>query len=145
MRGDGMLIEWEDALEMNVARTGTVAYRTKCAESHPNHEHWRKEMIRMATDTKTYPPITAQIGNALNAAGRAIAAVATGQPVLVPDSVYGEREAVCETNTCGKYDAAQHRCIICGCRTKAKLRGAQEECALVMIGEKPLWTKYNPS
>jgi hypothetical protein len=139
MHGDGML-NWEQALERNVARTGTVSYRAKCAESHPNHEHWRKEMIRMATEpAPQYPPMAQQVQNALGAAGRAIAAVATGHPVLVPDSVYEEREAICRT--CDKYDAAQRRCSLCGCKTQVKLRAAQEECPLSV----PLWSKYNPS
>jgi hypothetical protein len=145
MYGDGMLT-WEESLELNVARTGTTSYRTKCAESHPNHEHWRKEMIRMATaPAPQYPPLTQQAGNAIAAAVRAGIAMATGNPAFVPDSVYRERKTICEANPCGKYDAAQRRCTICGCKTQLKLTGAQEECALAMIGEKPLWSKYNPS
>jgi hypothetical protein len=135
MHGDGMLIEWEDALEMNVARTGTVAYRTKCAESHPNHEHWRKEMIRMATDTKTYPPITRQIQNALGALGRAGEALATGQPVLATEEEQARRLAICESNVCGKYDSSQRKCSACGCFANLKKRLSTEHCPL----DPPLW------
>jgi hypothetical protein len=135
------MLSWQESLEHNIVLTGTESYRAKCNESHPKHEAWRAEMIRMATEPPIqYPPISTQIKNAIGATGRAIAAVATGKPVLVPDSVYQEREAKCVANRCGQYDAAQRRCFLCGCKTQAKLRAAQEECPSPM----KLWSKYEP-
>jgi hypothetical protein len=138
-----MITDWKIAIEHEVAKSKHERWRALCDESHPNHKNNRDHVLKMANGWKPespqYPSAIKQVGNALGAAGRAIAAVATGQPVFVPDSVYSEREATCRT--CEKYDAAQRRCSLCGCKTQVKLRAAQEECPLPV----PLWSKYNPS
>lgn len=45
-----------EALETNIARTGNQDYRRLCADSHPKHEKWRREMVRMATEPPPPPP-----------------------------------------------------------------------------------------
>lgn len=82
-----------------------------------------------------YPSIRQQAANAMSAAGRAIVAVATCQPVRVPEAEHERRHSLCRSNTCGQYDAAQDRCRKCGCVANFKARLATENCPL----DPPVW------
>lgn len=46
-------MEWCEALEIVVARTGHERFRALCDPSHPEHELNRVQMIRMAGGTPT--------------------------------------------------------------------------------------------
>lgn len=71
-----------------------------------------------------YPPLARQAVNALAAAGRFVASgFAT-----VDKAEYERRLAICKA--CDQYDAEKRRCILCGCKTAAKLRMAAEHCPL---------------
>ncbi len=45
-----MLMDWSEALEIVVGRTGRDLYRRACSEDHGDHLAWRAEMIRQASD-----------------------------------------------------------------------------------------------
>lgn len=123
---------WDDALEIAVARTKHERYRDLCADSYPDHEMWRAEMIRQAAEEPEYPSLLDQAGNAIGAVARAVGAIVTGQPITVSDEVYDARTATCMA--CDHYDAAQGRCKACGCLS-LKRWGAQERCPL----DPPKW------
>jgi hypothetical protein len=40
-----MAMEWVEALERRVARTGNERYRLLCADDHPDHEAWRANIV----------------------------------------------------------------------------------------------------
>ena len=118
---DRTMLSWQEALEINVAKTGFKGYRKRCDESHPDHEKWRSTMIQMASeDAPQYPPITTTIGNAIGAIGRVAEAAIAGKPILAKPEEVSRRLAICESNVCSKYDTAQKRCMACGCFTQAK-------------------------
>lgn len=83
------------------------------------------------------PGAVRRVLNAAKAAARVARAVCRREPVLVSDEAYAERLAVCETNTCGKYRAADKVCTAkgCGCFLKTKARLATEDCPM------DLWPK----
>lgn len=89
-------MNWEKALEIVVTQTRHERYRDLVADSHPDREIWRNRMVEKATGViqtytgnnadapPAYPSLARQLTSAAGAAGRTIAAVATGQPVTAP-------------------------------------------------------------
>jgi hypothetical protein len=75
-----------------------------------------------------YPSLATQTGNAVAAAGRAVTAFARGEHVFVSPEEEARRGAICESNECGKFDATQRRCTLCGCKTDIKRRLKTESC-----------------
>lgn len=136
-------MDWEEALNLVVQTTGHARYRDLCAEEHPDRDAWRARMIARATGEAvaptSYPSVATMAGNVLAAAGRAVAALATGGPVWVPNDVYEARRATCAA--CPEWVAKDRRCRLCGCQTDLKLRGAQESCP----ADPPRWGRWeNP-
>jgi hypothetical protein len=42
-------MDWPEALELVILRTGHERYRDLCADEHPDHEEWRRKIIARAT------------------------------------------------------------------------------------------------
>jgi Family of unknown function (DUF6171) len=105
-----------------------------------NHGHWKKIHASLTgepspTEPPTatahaYPPLLTQLSNAALAAGRAISAVATGQPVAVDQIEQDRRLAIC--HACDLFDVKQGRCTHnkCGCFTTFKSKLATESCPI---------------
>ena len=109
------------------------AYPALIERLHRNPAKWRAvhdqiNGIATPTPAPTYPPIATQIGNAVGAAGRAIAAVASGEKVVVSTEEQERRLAVC--HGCDRFDAKQDRCSACGCFSRWKSILATEVCPL---------------
>lgn len=51
-------MDWQQALELIVARAGHARYRDLCDESHPDHTIWRARMIERATGEPAPPAAT---------------------------------------------------------------------------------------
>ena len=51
-------MDWQEALEIVVGRTGREFYRVACSEDRRDHLAWRAEMIRQATGQPQAPPTT---------------------------------------------------------------------------------------
>ena len=137
------------ALEIVVARTKFERYRWLCSEANtlaaPNDRaSWRSWVSgqarsdpvpyvmpplpppRPTTAPPPLPGILAQAGNALAAAGRVVAAVATGQAVAVDQAEQERRLAICRS--CQWHDNG--RCELCGCVASLKARLSTEHCPL---------------
>jgi hypothetical protein len=80
-----------------------------------------------------YPPLADQVESAAAAAGRALAAGVTSQPVLVDKAEQLRRLAVC--GACPNLDINRGRCTVCGCVVRYKTRLATEHCPL----DPPRW------
>jgi hypothetical protein len=123
---------WREALEINVAATGHLAYRDKCDDSHPKHESWRREMVRMATSPPSPSPAKI-LTNAVTAAGRVAGAIGSaivhGEPIreaIVVDDVEADRRyAICQT--CPHYLPATDQCGKCSCFLKHAKRWLKTE------------------
>lgn len=136
-------MEWSEALDTVVARTGHERYRVLCADDHPDHERHRRRMIERATGEAPTPtpatPFPSPLRQAVNlagAVGRVVVAAVQGGPVMVPPEVYAARRAIClscEHNTARAVGAVA--CGRCGCGG-AKLQLATEACP---VGK---WTRY---
>jgi hypothetical protein len=48
---------WQQALDEIVSRTRHERYRELCADDWPGHEAWRAEMLRLAGEPPTLPPL----------------------------------------------------------------------------------------
>ena len=118
---------WRQALEIEVERTGFAGFRERCAESHPDHQAWRRAMLERVASRAEYPSLARQARSALAAAGRVVAAVVNGEPIMVPDAVLAERRAICMA--CEFHDVQQNRCTKCGCGG-LKLELATERCPI---------------
>lgn len=92
------------------------------------------DVSRIKRAAAAYPPLATQAGNVLAAAGRIVAAVAKGDPVLAPPEVVAERRRICAA--CELWDQAQGRCRHCGC-TGLKFDLATERCPL----DPPKWDR----
>ena len=86
---------------------------------------------------RVYPPITKQVGNAIEAAGRLAAAWFTGQETTVDSEEATRRLAICME--CSKFDHAAARCVLCGCSMPLKARLATEHCPLPESEGGPKW------
>jgi hypothetical protein len=123
-------------LETVISRTGHERFRWLVSEENSDvvsREGYRRLVARLASGddqpAPSYPPIAEQAANAAKAAGRF---VASGLKT-VDKAEYERRLAICKA--CDQYDAKQARCVLCGCRTKYKLRMATESCPL----DPPKW------
>lgn len=136
-------MDWRQALDIVVARTKHEPYRALCADDHPEHPSWRARMVEKAVGEPpvpaNYPGLGRQALNLASAAGRIVEAAIKGEPILVPAEVFEARKALCVA--CPNWDAQQRRCTLCGCKTDAKLRGAQESCP----ADPPKWGRWTPS
>jgi hypothetical protein len=94
-------------------------------------ERWRPilDQVNGAAPPAEYPPLATQAGNLAKAAVR----FAASGMKTVDKAEYDRRLAICKA--CEHYDAKQARCVLCGCRTKYKLRMATESCPL----DPPKW------
>ncbi|MHB1559309.1 MAG: hypothetical protein ACYC61_17805 [Isosphaeraceae bacterium] len=137
-------MDWTEALEITVARTGHERYRVLCAEDHPDHEMHRRRMVERATGEAptpapapaTFPSLFRQGANLAGAVGRVVVAAAQGRPLAVPAEIHAARRAIClscEHNTARSVGAVT--CGRCGCGG-AKLQLATEACP---VGK---WTRY---
>lgn len=133
-------MDWPEALEIVVARTGHERYRALCADDHPDHDIHRRRMIERATGEAptpaTFPSLFRQAAGLAGAVARVAGAVVSGGPVMVPPKVYAARLAVClscDDNVARSAGAV--RCGRCGCGG-AKLALATESCPINK------WTKY---
>jgi hypothetical protein len=79
------------------------------------------------------PSALGGLGNAAAAAGRAVRAAVTGQPVFVAESAKAARLALCAA--CPEFKPDAGRCAVCGCRMAYKASLATERCPL----EPPKW------
>jgi hypothetical protein len=133
-------VDWTEALDLVVARTGHVRYRELCADEHPEHEIHRRRVIEKATGMpptpEGYPSLFAQTRNLAGAVGRVISAVVQGQAVKVEPSVYYERLAICRSCEHNGEAPLGFRCKLCGCRG-LKLELAPEQCP----DNPPRWLK----
>ncbi len=117
-------MDWTEALEATIARTGHARYRELCHESHPDHLYWRARVIELETGAvpTQYPPVAHQ---AVSVA-RALWDWACDGLKLAPEAEYQRRLATCEG--CPLFDRDQKRCAKCGCYTDYKLRMRSERC-----------------
>lgn len=133
-------MDWTEALEQVVARTGHRRYNELCDESQPGHLEWRRRMVERATGEAptpaAYPSLFAMARNAIGAVGRVVKAAAKGESIRVPAEVLERRRAIC--GSCEQFDAPAGRCRLCGCYTATKLTLAQERCPL----DAPRWDRW---
>ena len=122
---------WQQDLEIVVARTRVERYRELCADEWPDHEFYRAEMVRMASEPfplaprpVEYPSIERQASNLF----RTALGWARSGFKLAPKEVRRARLAICEA--CEWYDATQKRCTQCGCVNSAKVWIASDQCPL---------------
>ncbi len=124
----------EQALDIVVKATGHTRYRDLVSDQNPNEwqrEEYRKIVLAMAATESAeggFPSVLEMVGSAAKALGRVVKAVATGQPVFATAEEQAQRLAIC--STCPKYDAAQSRCLACGClvKLKAALQSETGQC-----------------
>ncbi len=80
------------------------------------------------SDDQQYPPISTQLRTAASAAGRAVTAAVTGQPVRVSVEERDRRQAIC--HACDEFDPAENRCRRCGCSLAVKPWLKTEVCPI---------------
>ena len=109
-------------LELGTLDTGTGLV-------HFSHENW---LTLRHEFSKPLPGLLTQAKNAAAAAGRAMTAAATNQPVTVPDAEFQRRMTICAA--CEFLDKSTQRCGKCGCYVAAavigKARLATEKCPI---------------
>jgi hypothetical protein len=115
-------MDWKEALEINVVRTGHELYREKCDESNPGHMKWRAEMVRMAGNF----PKPNLIEQAVSL-GKAVVGHAVDGFRNVSDEVYNERMEICES--CEHF-TEQKTCKLCTCHMQTKCQWASSECPI---------------
>ena len=80
---------YTEALKAIASHSGYAQLAQLCAEDNPDHrkrDKYRGLVIRLATPG-AFPPPLEQVKNAAMAAGRVVAAAATGQPVMAAPEV----------------------------------------------------------
>jgi hypothetical protein len=124
-------VDWAEATELVIARTGHGRYRELTADDHPDHLEWRRRVVEKATGLPPgpaeYPSLFRQAANLAGAAVRVVVAAAQGGPVRVPPPVYYERLAVCRGCEFNGARPAGVHCTKCGCGGM-KLEFATEAC-----------------
>ncbi len=129
-------MNWEDALEIVVARTKHEALRGKCREDNPDvrgRDAMRAAVVRVAMGEPAYPPVRTMAGNLARAAFRVAGAVAAGKPLIVDRAEKDRRLTIC--TACDQFNPIDIRCAKCGCRLEKKLVMATERCPL----DPPRW------
>ena len=133
-------MDWTEALEIVVGRTGHDRYRELTADDHPDRDAWRRRLIALAggpEPTAEYPPLLRQAANLAGAVVRVVAAAARGEPVRVHPAVYDERRIACRTCEHNGERPEGVRCTKCGCGG-LKLELASEQCA----DDPPRWGRF---
>ena len=120
-------MDWREALEVVIARTGHQRYRELCGGDHPEHEGYRRVVVEKARQFAGYPPLARQAASLAGAVGRVVIAAARGEPIRVPADVLASRRATCAG--CEHHDHATDRCRMCGC-SGLKLELATETCPI---------------
>ncbi len=115
-------MNWEQALEIIVRQTNHERFRELCADDHPDHEYWRKDMIVRAK----FPSPFEQAKNAMAAMGRVAGAVVTAKPVWVNQEDRAKRLAICASCP----ELVDDKCRKCGCFFLAKISLATEKCPI---------------
>lgn len=110
-------MDWTQALEIVVARTGVERYRELCEGDSEQAGKYRALMIRLA-----YPPLIEQAGNAARAAA---GFVASGF-ALADEAEQSRRLAIC--GGCEFFASDANRCAKCGCGLSLKARLASSSC-----------------
>jgi hypothetical protein len=119
-----------------VERTGHRRFCEWLTEGKPGAQERILELSAGAgggNGAAAYPPLAAQVGSVLGAAGRAIGAALTGVEVVRSGEEQAKCLAICQG--CEHYVAADARCSICGCYALFKTRLATEHCPL----DPPKW------
>jgi hypothetical protein len=116
-----------DDLEIVVARTGHERFRWLTSDANPDvdqRDAYRKLVAGLAKNDAPaeYPPLAAQVGNALQAA---VKFVASGG-ALVDQAEFDRRRSICEG--CEHMDKIRDRCRACGCMLAAKPWSRVEQC-----------------
>jgi hypothetical protein len=86
-----------------------------CRLVDPAGPDYDPRYIARLTAPPSYPGIGQQLASVARAAGRVVAAIAAGEPVLAPAEVVAARVAVCDL--CPEWDRARDRCLKCGCHS----------------------------
>jgi hypothetical protein len=117
--------DWQPALERLVARTGNEFYRTKCAESHPNHVKWRRSVVRLERQIREGgPSLLTMARTATAAVVDTVRTAAKGEQVLRSAEEQEACLAICRE--CEFYDRG--RCRKCGCIMQLKTRLLRYSC-----------------
>jgi hypothetical protein len=124
-------MDWEEALEIVIARTRHEAFRRICADANPDirrRDAMRSTVVRVAMGEPAYPPVRTMAGNLARAAFRVAGAVAAGKPLIVDRAEKDRRLTIC--TACDQYDAPKGRCKACGCaiNLKARLKSETGKC-----------------
>lgn len=132
--------DYRKALEQLAADPHIDRYRELCDDSSPNVEirdAWRAKIVRKASGIRDPrpPSVLAQAGTLARAGISAVDAAIHGESPIVGETEGNRRLAICQSNVCGQYDAAQIKCLACGCWLNWKTRLACEHCPL----PEPLW------
>jgi hypothetical protein len=134
-------VDWTEALEQVIRRTGHDRYRVLCADDHPDHAIHRRRVIEKATGATpipaTYPSLFRQAANLAGAMERVVVAAAKGEAVRVPIEEYSRRWQVCKTCEFNGMKPIGVRCTKCGCGGM-KLELATERCP---VGKWERWEK----
>lgn len=118
-------------LETVIARTGHERYRWLVSDANPDAES-REGYRRVVRDLAAgppgaggpaaYPPVLAQLGNAVAAAARFVASGCE----TVDQAEFDRRRAIC--STCPHLDPEQDRCRLCACYLAVKPWSRAERC-----------------
>ena len=84
---------YTEALKAIASHSGYAQLAQLCAEDNPDHrkrDRYRGLVIRLATPAHSHPR-SSEVKNAAMAAGRVVAAAATGQPVMAAPEVRAQR------------------------------------------------------
>lgn len=120
-------MNWTEALEIVVGRTGHEAYRAACADDHPQHEVWRARMVAKATGIKSDPAYPSLGTMAVNAARAAAGFVASGF-AIASEEEQARRLAVCRE--CEYFRPEHVRCAKCSCFINLKKRIQSSHCPI---------------
>jgi hypothetical protein len=132
-------MDWIEAIEVVVSRTGVERYRWLCSDGNPDtvgRDRYRADMVRMAKAPEApaqiaFPPVTRQAMNLW----RSIRQFVASGGKLAPKGVRAARQATC--NACPFWTG--FRCSRCGC-TGLKLYAAATVCP----DDPPRWTSWTP-
>jgi hypothetical protein len=134
----GNSMTWKEAVDVVSAQRNTKRFAELCHQSNPQHEYWRKRVIGLALGVPPegahYPSAQQQARNLWVSLKRFVRS--GGE--LAPKAERARRLAICLG--CDKYDQAQKRCRVCGCKNSAKVWLASDRCPL----DPPKWTAIGP-
>lgn len=127
-------MDYREALEIVIARTGHERYRALVAEDNPDlfqRDAYREAVIRQAggqpdppPPRPAGPPLSARIAGLVRAAVH----VARSRFRRVPRAEFERRRALC--HRCEFFDADRVRCLKCGCHLAVKPWAAALHCPI---------------